>query len=400
MVQAADASLVFLVESHKDPDQERALWFSQPRRVICCQSPRDVLGCLADVDRAVKDGCYVAGFMAYEAGYGLSPKLAGLTPPKATEHALWFGVYDRMQELRGRDVGAWLSERAGSDNAHFSALVFDRDREQYRGDFERIQQHLHAGDSYQVCQSVRARFTTFGTPTALFQRLRAAQVTPFSALIDTGHYSLLSLSPELFFRKTRENVELEPMKGTAAPGRDAAEDARIAERMRQDPKTRAENVMIVDLLRNDIGRLAKPGSVRVPELFAVKRFDSVLQMTSTIRAEIEPSLGLSSLMQSLFPSGSVTGAPKLRTMQIIHELEPSARGIFCGSIGYVTTSNDACFNVAIRSLLVERDGRGVLGVGSGIVVDSESDAELDECLLKARFVGAASPSAPKPRALR
>jgi len=176
------------------------------------------------------------------------------------------------------------------------------------------------------------------------------------------------------------------MKGTARPGNDPAEDAELAERMRQDPKTRAENVMIVDMLRNDIGRLAKPGSVRVPELFAVERFDSVLQMTSTIEAQVEVELGVASLMQSLFPSGSVTGAPKLRTMQLIHELEPSARGIFCGSIGYVTPDNDACFNVAIRSLFVDRQGKGRLGIGSGIVIDSDRDAELDECLLKARFV--------------
>jgi para-aminobenzoate synthetase/4-amino-4-deoxychorismate lyase len=160
--------------------------------------------------------------------------------------------------------------------------------------------------------------------------------------------------------------------------------------MRADPKTRAENVMIVDLLRNDIGRLAKPGSVRVPELFGVERFDSVLQMTSTIEAEVDEAVGLCSLMRSLFPSGSVTGAPKLRTMQLIHELEPSARGIFCGSIGYVTPGNDACFNVAIRSLFVDRAGQARLGVGSGIVIDSDADAELDECLLKARFVSEAT----------
>jgi para-aminobenzoate synthetase/4-amino-4-deoxychorismate lyase len=386
VAQAAEAPFVCLVESHDDPDQERALLFTQPRRLICCRRPSDVLGCLADVESAVSDGCYVAGFMAYEAGYGLSPKLAGLALPESTEHALWFGVFEKPRELRGRAVGAWLDERAGAGSARVSSPLFDRDREQYRADFARIQAHLNAGDSYQVCQSVRARFDVEGSPAALFRRLRAAQVTPYSALIETGEYSLLSLSPELFFRKTGAAVELEPMKGTAAPGHDAAEDAQIAERMRQDPKTRAENVMIVDLLRNDIGRLARPGSVRVPELFAVKRFGSVLQMTSTIQAEVEPSLGISRLLQSLFPSGSVTGAPKLRTMQIIYELEPSARGIFCGSIGYVTPDNDACFNVAIRSLLVERNGRGVLGVGSGIVVDSQSDAELDECWLKARFV--------------
>jgi para-aminobenzoate synthetase / 4-amino-4-deoxychorismate lyase len=387
---AAEAPFVLLVESHRDPDQERALLFQSPRKLICCRQPSEVNGALQLLESAVSDGCYVAGFLAYEAGYGLASKLLRLGAPVCEEHALWFGVFDARRELRGRAVAAWLAERAGVVPAAVSRLRFERDRQQYRADFERIQAHLRAGDTYQVCQSLRARFDVQGSAVALFQRLRAAQATPYSALIDTGEYSIVSLSPELFFRKQRGTVELKPMKGTAASGMDAAEDARIAERMRSDPKTRAENVMIVDLLRNDIGRLAKPGSVQVPELFGVERFDAVLQMTSTIVAEVDEAVGLSSLMQSLFPSGSVTGAPKLRTMQLIHELEPSARGIFCGSIGYVTPGNDACFNVAIRSLFVDRAGKARLGVGSGIVVDSDGDAELDECLLKARFVSDAA----------
>ena len=386
MVPAASAPFVLLVESHRDPDQERALLFSAPRRLLSCRQPSDVRGCLQLVEAAVAEGCFVAGFLAYEAGYALMPTLARSAPRVLGEHASWFGVFDSMRELKGREVAAWLAARAGAEPASVSALRFDRDREQYRADFSRIQAHLRAGDSYQVCLSLRASFDVRGSAAALFVRLRAAQLTSYSALIDTGEYSIVSLSPELFFRKQRGQVELKPMKGTSAPGRDAAEDHAIAERMRADAKTRAENVMIVDLLRNDIGRLAKPGSVRVPELFAVERFASVLQMTSTISAEIEPTLGIATLLTALFPSGSVTGAPKLRTMQIIHELEPSARGIFCGSIGYVTPANDACFNVAIRSLFVDRAGQGVLGVGSGIVVDSQSDAEFDECLLKARFV--------------
>jgi para-aminobenzoate synthetase/4-amino-4-deoxychorismate lyase len=386
VVPVTDVPFVLLVESHRDPEQERALLFEAPERLICCRDPHEVPAALELVEAAVQAGRYVAGFMAYEAGYGLLPKLASLTVPALDEHALWFGVFQRPKELRGRAVAAWLAERAGSEPASISRFGFERDSAQYHRDFARIQAHLHAGDSYQVCQSRRARFDVHGSATALFQRLRAVQVTPYSALIDTGEYSLVSLSPELFFRKQQGKVELKPMKGTAKPGQDAAEDARLAEGMRQDPKTRAENVMIVDLLRNDIGRLAKPGSVRVPELFAVERFDSVLQMTSTIEAEVDPALGLGRLMHSLFPSGSVTGAPKLRTMQLIRELEPTARGIFCGSIGYVTPDNDACFNVAIRTLFVDPAGHGRLGVGSGIVVDSDSDGELDECLLKVRFV--------------
>ncbi|MDF3066718.1 MAG: aminobenzoate synthetase [Polyangiaceae bacterium] len=371
------------MESDPEPSRERALLFTEPHRIIASRTPGEVRGALELAERAIADGRYVAGFLSYEAGYGLHPKLGPLTATLPREHALWLGVFDRVQELRGRAVSELLARGA---SASISGLRFDRNQSDHAADFERIQEHLRAGDSYQVCQSLRARFQVSGSAIALFERLRRAQPTAYSALVDTGEYSIVSLSPELFFRKTGGDVELKPMKGTAEPGRDAAEDARIAEGMRRDPKTRAENVMIVDLLRNDIGRLAKPGTVRVPELFAVERFASVLQMTSTITAEVEPSLGIGTLMQALFPSGSVTGAPKLRTMQIIRELEPSPRGIFCGSIGYVTPQNDACFNVAIRSLCVDRDGQGVLGVGSGVVVDSEAAAEHAECLLKARFL--------------
>lgn len=389
MARAADAPFVLLVESSRETARERALLFRSPLRVIQCRRPQDVPACLSLAEAAVSAGHYVAGSLAYEAGYGLHEKLLPLASREPAEHVLWLGVFEHAEELRGAAVAAHLAERAGSERARISDLSFERTRAEYAADFARIQEYLQAGESYQVCHSLRARFGASGSPAALFQRLRAEQLTPYSALIDTGEYSLLSLSPELFFRKRQGQVELKPMKGTAASGRDAVEDARIASAMQSDPKTRAENVMIVDLLRNDIGRLAVPGSVRVPELFGVERFDRVLQMTSTILAEVEPALGLRALLQALFPSGSVTGAPKLRTQHIIAELESSPRGIFCGSIGYVTPHNDMCFNVAIRSLYLDRQGRGVLGIGSGVVVDSTSDAEYDECLLKAQFLAAA-----------
>jgi para-aminobenzoate synthetase / 4-amino-4-deoxychorismate lyase len=389
VARAADAPFVLLVESQREVARERALLFRQPLRVIKCRHAQEVPACLSAAEAAVAEGHHVAGFLAYEASYGLHEKLAPLAGRELREHVLWLGVFERALELRGGEVDALLAELCGHEPARVSALELELGRAEYAGDFARIQDYLHAGESYQVCHSLRARFNASGTPAALFRRLRAQQATRYSALLDTGEYSLLSLSPELFFRKQQGLIELKPMKGTAASGRDADEDSRIAAAMRADPKTRAENVMIVDLLRNDIGRLALPGSVRVPELFAVERFDRVLQMTSTILADVEPSLGLRALLQALFPSGSVTGAPKLRTQHIIHELEPSPRGIFCGSIGYVTPHNDMCFNVAIRSLLLDRAGRGVLGVGSGVVVDSTSDAEYDECLLKARFLASA-----------
>jgi para-aminobenzoate synthetase / 4-amino-4-deoxychorismate lyase len=386
---AADAPFLLLVESGApDSASERALLFTAPRRVIACRDPSQVANCLSEADAALGSGNYVAGFLTYEAGYGLQPKVGTLARRPSPEHVLWLAVCDAPRELAGSQLSDFLSQCTRQPEARVAELRIDLERERYRGDFERIQAHLRAGDTYQVCHSLRASFRVEGDTVALFQRLRRRQPTAYSALIDTGEYSILSLSPELFFRKSGSQVRLEPMKGTASAGHSQTEDTALAQALRRDLKTRAENVMIVDLLRNDIGRLARPGSVRVPELFSVQRYGAVLQMTSTITAELEPGVGLRELMQALFPSGSVTGAPKLRTMQIIAELEHGPRGIFCGSIGYAAPSGDACFNVAIRSLCVDRQGEGRLGVGSGVVVDSDSDAEYDECLLKARFLTA------------
>jgi para-aminobenzoate synthetase / 4-amino-4-deoxychorismate lyase len=388
VARAVEPPFVLLVESRRSPLAERALLYRQPLSVIACRDHLQVPACIERAEAATRAGHHVAGFLAYEAGYGLHPKLSGLVVPASPEHVLWLGVFAGVEELRGAEVSAWLA-RWGSAPARVTSFGVDRTREQYAAELARVHELLRAGETYQVCHSLRAHFRVEGSAAALFQRLRAQQRTEYSALVDTGEYSLLSLSPELFFRKRGGRVELKPMKGTAPSGPDDAADEQAAAAMRSDPKTRAENVMIVDLLRNDIGRLALAGSVQVPELFAVERFDRVLQMTSTITADVDPALGLSALLGALFPSGSVTGAPKLRTRRIIWELERRARGIFCGSIGYVSPDGDACFNVAIRSLLLEPTGEGVLGIGSGVVVDSTNDAEYDECLLKARFLRAA-----------
>ncbi len=377
---------VLLVEGQRERERERAWLFEGPSQIVCCREQAEVVNCLELCDEAVKAGKYVAGALAYEAGYALHPKLSWLTPHAPAEHLVWFGVFDERRELLSEELSRFLLARGAGEPAQLSQVRFDQAAADYALDFERIQEHLQAGDSYQVCKSIRCHFQFEGPAAALFSRLRARQVTAFSALIFSGEYSILSLSPELFFRKRGSCIELRPMKGTCRRGQDDREDALLAARLRSDPKTRAENVMIVDLLRSDIGRLALAGSVKVPELFAVESYETVLQMTSSVVATVPAALGLVELMRSLFPSGSVTGAPKLRTMEIIHELEATARGIFCGSIGYVTPDNDACFNVAIRSLLLTQQGRGSLGIGGGVVVDSTSQSEFEECLLKAEFL--------------
>ncbi|HEY6081692.1 MAG TPA: chorismate-binding protein, partial [Polyangiaceae bacterium] len=285
-MQATEGPSVVLVESRPDPQHERALWFHSPEQLISCRSAADVREQLQLAESARARGRFLAGFLAYEAGYGLQPGLLSLDDRPRVAHALWLGVFAGVEELHGAAVDELLCARAAGSARLASPPAFDLDRSGYAADFARIQDALHAGDSYQICHSLRARFRVDGSPWALFQTLRQRQRTAYSAVIDTGEYAVLSLSPELFFRKRGAHLELKPMKGTAAAGRDEAEDARIAQAMRQDPKTRAENVMIVDLLRNDVGRLAKPGSVSVPELFGVERVGNVLQMTSSIVAEV------------------------------------------------------------------------------------------------------------------
>jgi para-aminobenzoate synthetase/4-amino-4-deoxychorismate lyase len=368
----------------------RGIRFEELLDIVATSEPERVWECLQRSSEWVERGHYVAGFLAYEAGEALHFTSGARARCPAPEHLVWFGIFRQKRELSSQELAVELDRLAGSGEHRLSELRFDTAFESYAEQFATVREHLLAGDAYQVCHSLRCRFELEGGPGALFRRLLTRQQTAYSAFIDTGEYALLSLSPELFFRKQGDRIELRPMKGTCPRGRDELEDRERSERLRSDPKVLAENVMIVDLVRNDVGRLARPGSVRVPELFSVERYETLLQLTSRITAELEPDTGLPELCKALFPCGSVTGAPKLSSMRIIRGLESSPRGIFCGSIGYITPAGDACFNVAIRTACIERSGRGVLGVGSGVVIDSTPEAEYAECRLKADFMRAAA----------
>lgn len=274
------------------------------------------------------------------------------------------------------------------------------DHAAYTHAIARIHDWIAAGDTYEVNYTYRLRMSAFGAPPALYRRLRARQPVPYGAFIGLPEGgAILSCSPELFFSHHAGQLVARPMKGTAPATGDAEVDEARAIALAADEKNRAENLMIVDLLRNDLGRLARPGSVRVPALFDVTPFGSVLQMTSTVEAEVPPATGLAECLRALFPCGSITGAPKRRTMEIIDALEPEPRGLYTGAIGWIDAPTDdramgdACFSVAIRTLVLGAPGTdglraGELGIGSGIVHDSIADEEYEECQLKARFVTA------------
>ena len=320
---------------------------------------------------------------------------------------LRFLLFERCEKLSRDEVDAWLMARDGgtveasvAGTANVRASV---DPKQFNEAIDAIHAALRAGDSYQVNYTYRLGFDVFGSPTALYRRLRVRQPVPYGALIGLpGDEWVLSCSPELFIEKEGSLLRARPMKGTAPRSEDPAADRGAADFLANDPKNRAENVMIVDLLRNDLSRVAQTGSVSVPALFSVEPYASVWQMTSTVHATLRAGTSFAEIMRALFPCGSITGAPKHRTMQLIEELESTPRGLYTGAIGWLdaTTSENACGNfclsVAIRTLTLTPSAQpgelqGKMGVGAGIVLDSVAADEYAECQLKASFLTGAEP---------
>ncbi|CAE6718275.1 aminodeoxychorismate synthase component I [Paraburkholderia sp. SEWSISQ10-3 4] len=320
---------------------------------------------------------------------------------------LRFLLFERCEKLSRDEVDAWLMARDGgtveasvAGTANVRASV---DPKQFNEAIDAIHAALRAGDSYQVNYTYRLGFDVFGSPTALYRRLRVRQPVPYGALIGLpGDEWVLSCSPELFIEKEGSLLRARPMKGTAPRSEDPVVDRGAADFLANDPKNRAENVMIVDLLRNDLSRVAQTGSVSVPALFSVEPYASVWQMTSTVHATLRAGTSFAEIMRALFPCGSITGAPKHRTMQLIEELESTPRGLYTGAIGWLdaTTSENACGNfclsVAIRTLTLTPSAQpgelqGKMGVGAGIVLDSVAADEYAECQLKASFLTGAEP---------
>ena len=352
----------------------RATLYSKPSAFIETRVPVEVRDCLGKLR-----GRQSAGFIAYETGYALEPKLVPLARAAAPEDPplLWFGLFERAETV---DAADFLPDAAGAWLGPVQPRIGEVD---YRRGVERVLEHIFDGDVYQANLTFQAEVRVAGSPAALYAGLRARAGAGHGALVFTGKHWILSLSPELFFTLDSGTVTTRPMKGTAPAGSDPAA-------LHDDPKQRAENLMIVDLLRNDLSRVAKPGSVRVPELFTVETYPTVLQMTSTVNAELDEGIGPVELLEAIFPCGSITGAPKIRAMEIIKSLESQPRGVYCGAIGRVAPNGDAAFNVAIRTLTLRADGPGSdkarLGLGAGIVADSRPGDEWRECLAKGAFV--------------
>jgi para-aminobenzoate synthetase/4-amino-4-deoxychorismate lyase len=297
----------------------------------------------------------------------------------------WIGLFKAPRPLSDDATSIWLEENGGAARAKIANLRLSWTREQYGEAFSAVKEFIAAGDVYQINLTQKFFFDFDGDPVALYAALRRKQRVAYGGLIATPDLHVLSLSPELFFRREGQHMSTRPMKGTAPRGRTPREDARLKTWLAMDEKQRAENLMIVDLLRNDLARVSRIGSVEVTDLFTVETYRSVHQMTSGVTSELRSDMGLQDMLRALFPCGSVTGAPKVRAMEIIREVEGSPRGVYTGAIGHVAPSGDCQFNVAIRTVVLAADG-GEMGIGGGIVADSKEDSEYEECLLKAHFL--------------
>ena len=356
--------------------------FHKPVRVVTAVSPQEVLPALIEVETAVHaEKLYAAGFIAYEAAAAFD---LAVHAPLDGLPLLWFGLFDGFEETSQLPIANCQLPTVGVWQPAIS-------RADYDAAIGQIKEHIAAGDTYQVNYTFPQHARFAGEPLAYFAQLVAAQQANYAAYLDIGRFAICSASPELFFQLEGSRLRAKPMKGTAVRGLTLAQDKANMAWLAQSEKNRAENVMIVDMIRNDMGRVAEVGSVHVPKLFEVERYPTLLQMTSTVAAQTYAPL--SQIVANMFPCASITGAPKVRTMQIIKDLELQPRGVYTGSIGFLAPDGTSQFNVAIRTVLVDRErGQATYGVGSGIVWDSDSADEYEECKVKSRVLTEKRPS--------
>jgi para-aminobenzoate synthetase/4-amino-4-deoxychorismate lyase len=396
------SSFTLLDDSNASTAEPSSRLYTDLQQVLSCADSAQFDLMMEQMQTASQQGLYAVAVFKYELGMELQGISSFPLGGKEAQSS-YILLYKQCQQLSQEQVTSWLQQQVNNNIAGIADLQASVSEAEFTHAIDRIQRYITDGDTYQVNYTFRFHFQTYGTIFSLFQRLRERQPVPFGSLISMPDGSaVLSLSPELFIRHSQGNLSAQPMKGTTAASitsdkkLDEQINAQLSKGLSQDSKNRAENVMIVDLLRNDLGRIAQPGSIHVPKLFEVQRFNTVLQMTSSVTALCREEVSLIDLIKAIYPCGSVTGAPKIRTMQIIHELETEERGIYTGAIGWFdpTTENkipEFCLSVPIRTMHLQTptaDGmrRGVLGVGAGIVFDSVAASEYQECLLKAQFL--------------
>jgi para-aminobenzoate synthetase/4-amino-4-deoxychorismate lyase len=397
-------SFVLLDDCTSSPTAKNSRLYTNLKKEIYCTDAAKLNQLLEEMQRETRNGLHAVGCFTYELG----AKLMGISHHAEERPLAEFLLFERCEYLTFEEVTLWLDKKCAADvrqkwqpeslPAGVMHVQESVDENRLFATLAKIRDLLASGDTYQVNFTYRLAFESYGDPWALYRRLRQRQPVPYGALLCLSDgRAVLSLSPELFLRHESGRLTACPMKGTAQATHDEKENAHHALRLATDPKTVAENVMIVDLLRNDLGRIAVTGTVNVPSLFDVNRFGNVLQMTSTIEALLLKDATLSDVFNAVYPCGSITGAPKRRTMQIIQDLEGDVRGFYTGAIGWfdAPTSEqnlgDFCLSVPIRTIELQPPGKtglrtGAMGIGAGIVYDSVASDEVEECRLKGRFL--------------
>ena len=352
------------------------LTLTSPSEVLVAHRLTDVIDLVEAAERASLRGAYVSMMLTYEAASAFEPALR-IHSSSSFLPLAWAAIFPTGSTTI--DISS-----ASYATSEWKPAI---NRGEYERAVERILQSIADGLTYQVNYSFPLHATFTGDPFSYYFDLARAQGAQYSAFLDLGDFQILSLSPELFFERTGDRVKTKPMKGTIGRGRWTAEDQELAERLSQSTKDRAENVMIVDLLRNDLGKVSKTGSVTVSSLFELERFETLWQMTSTVESTLKDGVGLVELLSALFPCGSITGAPKISTMKIINQLEPFPRGVYTGAIGLLRPGGDCIFNVAIRTLQLDSKSNVLtFGVGGGVTIDSTAEREYKECLVKSAFL--------------
>ena len=363
-------------QSNGNQSKSLPLLFDCPITTYATNQLEEVAPLLRAVEAAAKSGNWAVLMLSYEAAPAFDGSFKTRQPGPLP--LAWAAVFDRPSASKPK-------VRAGAYS--LTAWKPQVTRSEYDHAIKRIRELIARGDTYQVNYTFPLAATFSGEPGACYRDLCHAQGAEYCAYLDLGRYKVLCISPELFFERSGDSIKTKPMKGTINRGRWALEDEGLAQQLSESPKDRAENVMIVDLLRNDLGKISVPGSVRVSKLFEVEKYETLWQMTSTVESTLRSDVGLADVLAALFPCGSITGAPKIRTMEIIRELEPFPRGIYTGTIGFIRPGGDCVFNVAIRTVVLNSDtGVATFGVGGGITIDSTAEREYDECILKSSFL--------------
>jgi para-aminobenzoate synthetase/4-amino-4-deoxychorismate lyase len=364
--------------------QSRARIFHNASEIIECSDVDGVVPALERLEAAVGNGFHAVGYLSYELGYAFEPKLSRIIPERRNMPLMWFAVCEPPLCIRAKSLDEFFAQLGPPPP--IACLRAAADQEAHAEKLRRVLEYIEAGDIYQANITFPMRFAYDGDPLKLYAALRVLQPVSHGGFLRMADKTLLSVSPELWIDIDGHHATMRPMKGTVARGANALADEAAKTALLADAKQLAENLMIVDLLRNDFSRIAEIGTVRVPALFTLETYPGFHALTSTIAAQIKPGITLRQMIEALFPCGSIVGVPKIRAREIIRELEPQARDVYTGSIGAISPGGKMRFNVAIRTVVLGADGEASLGVGGGIVADSDPAAEYQEARLKARFL--------------